>query len=367
MNMTFFRISIAIATVCSFLTACSSDGNLPAGGQTPPSEPEEELIDTSLCMPDPSKQAQKVYQYLRSQWGKKIFSGTMANVNWNFAEAELVHKATGKYPAINFLDFISLYASPASWIDYSQTASIEGWWNKNGLVGAGWHWNVPKSETAPANEVSFNAEETSFSAANATVEGTWENRVIKNDLEKVAGYLMLLQNKGIPVIWRPLHEASGNIYQYAGGKAWFWWGANGAEAYKKLWRYMFDFFRQKGLNNLIWVWTSQTKDVAFYPGDEYVDIIGRDCYNELSASEIASQYNELKQMWPHKLITLSECGSVAKIKEQWKAAAKWSFFMPWYHYNATSLSGHQHADNTWWKDAMEQEYVLTRDDLPSLK
>ena len=137
MNMTFFRISIAIATVCSFLTACSSDGNLPAGGQTPPSEPEEELIDTSLCMPDPSKQAQKVYQYLRSQWGKKIFSGTMANVNWNFAEAELVHKATGKYPAINFLDFISLYASPASWIDYSQTASIEGWWNKNGLVGAG--------------------------------------------------------------------------------------------------------------------------------------------------------------------------------------------------------------------------------------
>lgn len=130
---------------------------------------------------------------------------------------------------------------------------------------------------------------------------------------------------------------------------------------------MFDFFRQKGLNNLIWVWTSQTKDVAFYPGDEYVDIIGRDCYNELSASEIASQYNELKQMWPHKLITLSECGSVAKIKEQWKAGAKWSFFMPWYHYNATSLSGHQHADNTWWKDAMEQEYVLTRDDLPSLK
>ncbi|MFR5757995.1 MAG: glycosyl hydrolase [Bacteroides cellulosilyticus] len=59
----------------------------------------------------------------------------------------------------------------------------------------------------------------------------------------------------------------------------FWWGSDGADTYKKLWRYMFNFFKEKGINNLIWVWTTQTKDVDFYPGDEYVDIIGRDIYN----------------------------------------------------------------------------------------
>ena len=61
------------------------------------------------------------------------------------------------------------------------------------------------------------------------------------------------------------------------------------------------------------------------------------------------------------MITLSECGSVGKISEQWEAGGKWSWFMPWYHYNATSLIGHQHADEAWWKDAMNQSFVLDRE------
>lgn len=107
---------------------------------------------------------------------------------------------------------------------------------------------------------------TVFSAANATKEGTWENEVVKADLKKLAGYLKLLRDKRIPVIWRPLHEAAGNIYNYKNGKAWFWWGNDGAEAYKKLWIYIFNYFKKEGINNLIWVWTTQTKDSEFYPG-----------------------------------------------------------------------------------------------------
>ena len=69
-----------------------------------------------------------------------------------------------------------------------------------------------------------------FKASNALVEGTWENAIIKADLEELADYLLLLQNKNIPLIWRPLHEAAGNIYEYNGGTAWFWWGYDGAES-----------------------------------------------------------------------------------------------------------------------------------------
>lgn len=328
-----------------------------------------------LCTPNPLPQAQKVYDYLFSVYGDKILSGSMANVNWNIAEAELVKQATGKYPAIAFFDYVHLFASPANWIDYSDTKVVEEWWNNNGLIGAGWHWNVPNVKDGieytykPGDGIKGSDGDwtTTFSAANATVEGTWENKVVKADLEEMAGYLKLLQDKNIPLIWRPLHEAAGNIYEYTGGKAWFWWGYDGADAYKKLWIYMFNFFKEKGINNLIWVWTTQMKDADFYPGDDYVDIVGRDIYNQKDGVANAAQFNSVKAMYSQKLVALSECGNVAAISSQRNADAHWSFFMPWYQYNATSLDGHEHADTAWWQDAMSKDYVVAREDLPSFK
>lgn len=328
-----------------------------------------------LCTPNPSSQAQKVYDYLFSIYGEKTLSSTMANVNWNITEAELVKRATGKYPAIAFFDYIHLFASPADWIDYSDITVAKDWWDAGGLIGAGWHWNVPNVKdgteyTCTPGDGKKNNEgnwTTTFSARNATTDGTWENGVVKADLEKIAGYLKLLQERNIPVIWRPLHEAAGNIYEYAGGTAWFWWGYDGADAYKKLWVYMFDFFKEKGINNLIWVWTSQMKDADFYPGDDYVDIVGRDIYNQKDGAANAAQYTSVEAVYSQKMIALSECGSVAPISEQWSAGARWSFFMPWYQYNATSLDGHEHADTVWWTDAMNQNYVVAREDLSSFK
>lgn len=340
--------------------------------------PEVKPVDAKLCTPNPLPQAQKVYDYLVRMYGTKSLSASMANVNWNIAEAELVNKATGKYPAMAFFDYIHLAWSPANWIDYSDTKVVEDWWKANGLVGASWHWNVPATEDeTDLNKYTFipgngakNSEgnwTTTFRPEKIFVEGSWENRVAKADLEKMASYLKLLQDKSIPVIWRPLHEAAGNIYEFKGGLAWFWWGYNGAETYKKLWRYMFNFFKDKGINNLIWVWTTQTKDVDFYPGDDYVDIIGRDIYNQTSGVDNAAQYQLILNSYQQKMIALSECGNVAKFSEQWNTNARWAFFMPWYQYNATTLMGHQHADEDWWKDAMSQDFVLHRGDLPSLK
>lgn len=334
----------------------------------------EPIVET-LCTFDPLPQAKKVYDYLINVYGKKTLSASMANVNWNIAEAELVNKATGKYPAIAFLDYIHLYASPANWIDYSNTRVVENWWDKGGLIGASWHWVVPNVENGneytykPGNGNKDNEGNwtTTFRAKNAIIEGTWENRIMKADLEKIAGYLKLLKNKNIPVIWRPLHEAAGNLYEYSGGTAWFWWGYDGPEVYKKVWIYMFNYFKEQGVNNLIWVWTTQMRDADFYPGDEYVDIISRDIYDQKTGANNAEQYNLIVAKYSRKLIALSECGNVAMISAQWNAGAHWSFFMPWYRYNATTLDGHEYADTSWWKDAMEQSFVVTRDQLPSMK
>ncbi|HKL72094.1 MAG TPA: glycosyl hydrolase, partial [Marinilabiliaceae bacterium] len=226
----------------------------------------EEIVVSELVVANPSSQVVNVYNFLKENYGIKSISSTIANVNWNLNEAEWVHKHTGKYPAMATFDYIHLPHSPASWIDYSKTDFVEEWWANNGLISAAWHWLVPKNEES--SELTYKPQETIFKASNALLEGTWENDIIKADLKKIASYLKLLQQKNIPVIWRPFHEAAGNIYEYPNGTAWFWWGTGGANSYKDLWIYMFDYFEEEGLNNLIWVWTTQTKDEAFYPGDE---------------------------------------------------------------------------------------------------
>lgn len=338
----------------------------------------EIVAPTATLVQGTTDEVKAVFKYMQSIYGKKTLSATMANVNWNTNEADLVYKATGKYPAIATFDYIHLHYSPANWIDYSNTTVAENWWNAGGLIAASWHWMVPASETdtdishygyAPGNgtKQSDGSYTTTFRAKDIFVEGSWEKKTADADLEKMANLLLLLQDKGIPVIWRPLHEAAGNTYEYTGGTAWFWWGYDGAETYVKLWRYMFDYFAKKGVKNLIWVWTSQTKDSDFYPGDDYVDIVGRDIYKSTVASANAEQFNTLTNTFSSKMITLSEMGNVAKISAQWEAGAKWLYFMPWYQYDATTLDGHQHADTAWWKDAMSSDFVVTRDQLPSFK
>jgi mannan endo-1,4-beta-mannosidase len=255
---------------------------------------------------------------------------------------------------MNCFDYLHLASSPSSWIDYSDITPVKEWWDNGGIVLAMWHWNVPKTEgDTDTNNYTSTLSETAFNIDNAFTEGTWEYRTVQADLEKMAGYLKLLHDANIPVIWRPLHEAAGG---------WFWWGKN-ADSFKKLWIQMFDYFKAQGLNNLIWVWTSETGDADWYPGDAYVDIIGRDLYGN-DAADCASQYQTLINDFGNKMITLSECGyseytdsTVGLLSEQWNAGARWLWFMPWYDSDNSTTP---HADQTWWEDAMSQDYVIKR-------
>ncbi|MDD4819385.1 MAG: glycosyl hydrolase [Flavobacteriales bacterium] len=312
-------------------------------------------ITSSLCTSNPSSQAIKVYNFLKENFGKKIISGAMANVNWNIEEAQWMNTNAGKYPALNCFDYIHHQYSPASWIDYSNTTVVENWWADNGLVAISWHWNVPKSQGS--TEYGFYTTDTDFDISRATTAGTYENDVIKKDLASIAEHLTLLKNKNIPVIWRPLHEASGK---------WFWWGAGSAKDYVALWKYMFTFFEEKGLNNLIWVWTSETGDADWYPGDQYVDIIGRDKYptSNYHSTQIADFNKIIALSGGKKLIALSECGSTPYATSMWTSGDMWSWYMPWYgdHTRADSPNG-----ESFFKEMFACPIVITRDQMPSLK
>ena len=356
----------------TFTTMTDPDGGDGPSDDNPPFIPGNPgEYAPELVTENPIVNAKRLYDYMLSIYGKKTLSSAIAKVDWNTSEADWIRKWTGKSPAIHTFDYIHLESSPCSWIDYSKIEVAENWFNAGGIIGACWHWNVPAYDGASRDSYTCTANLTDFKVSNIFKEGTWEYRTAQADLEEMAGYLKLLQDKDIPVIWRPLHEAAGNTYtQYASG-AWFWWGEVGAEQYKKLWRYMFDYFKEKGLRNLIWVWTTQTtshndSDYAFYPGDDYVDIVGKDMYNIGQSSEMVSCFNTVASMVPHKMVALSEHGNVPNMSSQWNAGAKWLFFMPWYDYDNDGTSGyqHDHATISWWNSSLASSAVITRDELP---
>lgn len=317
-----------------------------------------------------SPEAEALLQYLKEIEGEKTLSGTTANVNWNINEAKWVNKHTGKWPALNFFDFIHLPFSPSNWIDYSNITEVYNWHKNGGIVGCMWHWNMPTNDGQDWTcTPGTGNKETGFDVRKIFEPESAEYKQMMNDIDKVASTLKKLKQRKIPVLWRPLHEAGGQ---------WFWWGLD-AEACNELWRVMYKRFHEAGLNNLIWVWTSAaawnrpySEGYKWYPGDEYVDIVGIDIYNNSSASNIYSTcYKMLRKKSPDKLIALTECGSLAPISQQWKAGARWLYFAPWYDYERTNNTSseafksteHQHCNVEWWNDAFSNGYVLTRDEF----
>ena len=231
------------------------------------------------------------------------------------------------------------------------------------LTGVTLSSNSAAPQRAKKDDIQYviHPDQTTFMPSNCLVEGTWENKIWNDDLAKVAGYLKTMQEMGIAVIWRPFHEAKGNydVYQ-AGTGAWFWWGKEGPEVCKQLWIAMYDYMKAQGVNNLIWVWTDipTSFDPKWYPGDQYVDMVGADIYNQTDAAAIASTMQQLQYLYPNKMVTLSECGGVADAGAQFEAGATWSWFMPWYEGEGTA-----YAPMEWWQNVMNSPHVITRDML----
>ena len=324
--------------------------------------------------------AKRLYRYFRNYYGQRIISSVMADVAWNHSLAEKIKKnITGKWPAMNCYDFIHICVPDGNgWIDYSDITPVTEWVDKGGIVQLMWHFNVPLSETTTietnGSGATYSPDKTTFKASNALVDGTWENRYFYAQMDRVIAVILKLQEAGIAATWRPFHEAAGNAnakQQANWTKAWFWWGYDGAETYKKLWIAMFDYFKQKGVNNLIWIWTTQNyngnsanynQDTDWYPGDAYCDMIARDLYG-YTAAQNAQEFTEIQATYPNKMVVLGECGwdsnnktgkPQGDIVECWNAGAKWGHFMVWCDGSAGNKSGTMVSD-AWWTSAMKKE------------
>ena len=337
----------------------------------------------NLSNPNASDSAKRLYSYLCDQYGSHIIAGQQEycgshNYNsWNSpdvfikdneAEFEYILDKTGKQPAIRGIDFLA-YNTSSDWRDNAPERAIE-WVNKyKGIATCTWHWNVPSDEECSKDGVAFYVESTgnkpftTFSISKALEDGTWENKKLLADIDLIAGELKKLKDADVPVLWRPLHEAEGG---------WFWWGAEGAEPCKKLYRLLYDkLTNEYGLDNLIWVWTGYTSPASadWYPGDDVVDIVGYDKYNAVDGlpnlSSIASTFYSLVQGTDcKKMVAMSENDSIPSLENLVNDKAGWLYFCPWYMNYLTSEQNNP-VDNL--VEIYNSDYCITLDELPDLK
>jgi len=95
----------------------------------------------------------------------------------------------------------------------------------------------------------------------------------------------------VPVVFRPFHENTGS---------WFWWGAAHATTgeYKEIFRYTVEYLRDvKHVHNLLYAFSpngsfdgDSARYLETYPGDQWVDVLGYDNYENSNADDDSSAY-----------------------------------------------------------------------------
>ncbi|MFZ5990058.1 MAG: glycosyl hydrolase [Bacillota bacterium] len=324
-------------------------------------------VDKTLVNPNSTKEAKSLMSYLVDIYGKHILSGQQelpGSHNWEGSEAEFTYikEKTGEMPAVRGFDFMNYRGNGLGWDDKCAERVIDWYRVNNGIPTVCWHWFSPGDIGKKADN-SFYTDSTTFSISKALTPGTAENKALLNDIDFMAVKLKQVRDAGVPVLFRPLHEAEGG---------WFWWGAEGPENCVKLYRLLYDkFTNEYGLNNLIWVWTSYTFETSpkWYPGDDVVDIVGYDKYNAKdglpNGSAISSTFYNLVQLTGgKKMVTMSENDTIPRVSNLINESAGWLYFCPWYGW---WLTGEQNNPVAWLTEMYQSEYCITLDELPDLK
>lgn len=212
---------------------------------------------------------------------------------------------------------------------------------------------------------------------------TWEPMKIVGDKEKVISYEEIINGSydeylnsfakkvtewNKPLYIRFAHEM--NIVRYHWGTEAAGYGPRSPENYVKMFRYVVNFFKERQINNIFWIFCPNVHSIPdepwnqvshYYPGDDYVDILGMDGYNWDISPELAKEKNiswtspwhsfeelfkplftELKKIAPNKPIIVFETATVDRgkqTKSRWiheaiKTAKSWGIEgIVWFHAN----------------------------------
>ena len=266
---------LAAAPLC-----LSCQGDEPAGPNTPP-----EPVTLTLADPDATPETKALYSNLWAIREKGWIFGHQNDLlngrKWQYTEGGSDTKAVcGDYPGIYAVDIASFMDGRE--VPLQSTAenpvklrTIRQAYDRGMVVMACMHLNNPltggDSWDNSSNQV----------AAQILTPGTPTQQRFDQWLDRLAALAKDLKGSDgvqIPIILRPFHEH---------GHEWSWWGSTCTTAaeYVALWRYLVDGMKARGVHSFIYAISpamnsKQTESDFTYrwPGDDYVDFMGMDCY-----------------------------------------------------------------------------------------
>lgn len=331
-------------------------------------------VTAELSNENASQETKNLYKFLCDTYGKYTISGQYCDDGYNGATMGEIYEKTGEYPAMLGLDLIEYSPSRVekSGSDTGSNAienAMDWWICRGGIVTMCWHWNAPTPYLLNNNDhpwyEGFYADATTIDL-DKIMNGQDEEgyQLLLDDIAAIAKQLQRLEDAGVPVLWRPLHEAGGN----ATSSPWFWWGDCEAESYIALWNLLYQQLTEvHGLDNLIWVWNGQRAD--YYPGDDTVDIIGWDIYApEHSYSSQSSTFIESVGYTDEtKIIALTENGVLIDPELSFRDNARWSWFCTWESFMTQFGVGIEaNTEFYMWEKVFQSERVLSLDELPDI-
>ena len=292
--------------------------------------------------PNLSPAARDVLNYLNSVYQKKVLAGY--NV---YVHTPDDYEQTGKQAAI--------WGRDIRWLGDAKEIAQHAKRHRY-ILTLHWHWHFGEDSAWTGKR------ETPVDVGKVVTRGTSEYRQALAEMDAAADKLQVLEDAGIPVLWRPLHEIDGG---------WFWWtDKNKPENTAELWRLMYDHFtRTRKLDNLIWVYSAGVgnKDVEyrqrFYPGAAYVDISGIDVYG-VDFKEADRKYwdywKAMSRVSPGKMLACGECDAIPNPNlMQQSTLPRWLYALPWWG----APSHRRPAD--WALMTMRHDFIVTLDQLPA--
>jgi mannan endo-1,4-beta-mannosidase len=202
-----------------------------------------------------------------------------------------VNEVAGDFPAVFGFDLGHIEINDSMNLDSvsfktMKTLIIDA--HKRGaIITISWHLDNPSSNSSSWDKTP---------AVSDIIKGGKFHNKYELWIERLANYLKSLKYKGkhIPLIFRPFHEMNGE---------WFWWGEGNctSQDYIQLWQETVSLLRDKHkLHHLLYAYSPNKlppndEYLKYYPGDDYVDILGIDIYDFKNADDyIKSMVNDLK-------------------------------------------------------------------------
>lgn len=254
-----------------------------------------------------TKETVCLYNNLHKLLGKNVLFGHQDDlaygVLWQYQKNRSdVKEVTGEYPAIYGWELGNLELNSTKSLDdvpFNQLKSmiVQGY-EKGGINTISWHLNNPLNGK--------NAWAVTPGTVHSILPGGNKHHQYTIYLDRLARFLGSLKGKhgeGIPILFRPFHELTGN---------WFWWGQNVStpQEFIQLWKFTVNYLRnKKNLHHLLYVYntaefSSKQQFLERYPGDEFVDIISFDAYQHANA--FTNQGNEFIKQCTERITILNE-------------------------------------------------------------